>query len=274
MPAASCSARIGKSTRTQASCCRPGIWPTIRRTTFCFATHSDEFSSRWGRRVRRLIADDGDVLQIKISALTGASDRFELESWRRILLNGCRCGHQLVSGRTLAFLTTCSAVVRMPGRIRSGKKRWDWFLDDFSTRLKPGAKRIGINTRWHQDDVAGKLVEQIEAGQVRGKVIDIRAIAEDGDPLGRQLGEYLWADQPEYDYASSLRARQKEVSPMMWSALFQQRPAPEDGDFFRMEWLKPYTNPPDLATMQTYIGCDFAVTADGGDYSVDLRRRP
>jgi hypothetical protein len=39
------------------------------------------------------------------------------------------------------------------------QKRWDWYQDDFSARLKPDAKRILMNTRWHEDDVAGRVLE-------------------------------------------------------------------------------------------------------------------
>jgi phage terminase large subunit-like protein len=54
---------------------------------------------------------------------------------------------------------------------------------------------------------------------------------------------------------------------MMWSALYQQRPAPEEGDYF--QWLKPYEKLP-AKTMRIYGGSDYAVTADDGDYTVHL----
>ena len=57
------------------------------------------------------------------------------------------------------------------------QKRWDWYLDDFTARLKPKAKRILMNTRWHDEDVAGRVMEQIEPG-MSGAVISIPAIAE------------------------------------------------------------------------------------------------
>jgi hypothetical protein len=50
--------------------------------------------------------------------------------------------------------------------------------------------------------------------------------------------------------------------------LYQQRPAPEDGDYFKAEWLRPYTNKPAIETMRIYGASDYAVTADGGDYTV------
>lgn len=55
---------------------------------------------------------------------------------------------------------------------------------------------------------------------------------------------------------------------MMWSALYQQRPAPEEGDYFKAAWLKPCDMLPAQETMRVYGGSDYAVTADGGDYTV------
>ena len=150
------------------------------------------------------------------------------------------------------------------------QKRWDWYQDDFSARLKPGAKRILMNTRWHEEDVAGRVLEQIERQEIKGRVISIPAIAEGNDPLGRQPGEYLWDDPSGYNYAAFLRARQRETSPMMWAALYQQRPAPEEGDYFKANWLKPYEKLPQRETLRVYGASDYAVTADGGDFTVHL----
>ena len=125
-----------------------------------------------------------------------------------------------------------------------------------------------MNTRWHEEDVAGRVLQQIERNEIRGRVISIPAIAEADDPLGRQPGELLW-DEPEgYNYGAFLESRQRETSPMMWAALYQQRPAPEEGDYFKSAWLKPYETMPLRETLRIYGGSDYAVTADGGDYTV------
>jgi hypothetical protein len=150
------------------------------------------------------------------------------------------------------------------------EKRWDWYINDFSARLKPGAKRILMNTRWHEEDVAGRVLEQIDKGIVRGRVISLPAIAEEKDVLGRKPGEYLWDDPAGYNYGAFLRQRQKETSPMMWAALYQQRPSPEEGEYFKAEWLKPYDKAPARETMRIYGASDYAVTADGGDYTVHV----
>ena len=77
-------------------------------------------------------------------------------------------------------------------------------------------------------------------------------------------------DDPNYGYAISLKNEQGIQSPMNWSALYQQRPAPESGDFFLSEWLRPYDKAPDLKTLRIYAGSDYAVTSRGGDYTVQI----
>lgn len=112
------------------------------------------------------------------------------------------------------------------------------------------------------------MLEQIERKEIKGRVISIPAIAETDDPLGRMPGEFLWDDPSGYNYGAFLRARQRETSPMMWSALYQQRPAPEEGDYFKAAWIKPCDTLPAKETLRVYGGSDYAVTADGGDYTV------
>lgn len=233
------------------------------------ATHSGEFAQRWGRRVRNDIVNDSLVLGVQVAQDNAASDRWALQEGGEYYGVGAGVGisgfradlglaDDLFGNREDAWSET----------VRS--KRWDWYTDDFSARLKPKAKRVLMNTRWHEGDVAGRIIEQINKGIVRGRIITIPAVAEDGDPLHRTLGEYLWDDPTGYNYGAFLRERRKETSPMMWSALYQQRPAPEEGDYFKADWLRPYVTAPDQATLRIYGGSDYAVTADGGDYTAHV----
>jgi predicted phage terminase large subunit-like protein len=245
----------------------PSYFAKYPRNNILFATHNDHFAQRWGRKVRNEIMLESSALGVSLSPASGASDQFVLEEGGEYYAVGAGTG---ISGFR-ADLGLCDDLFGNREDAWSEtvrRKRWDWYVDDFGPRLKPRAKRILMNTRWHEEDVAGRVVAQIESGKVRGKIIDIPAIAREQDAVGRKPGEYLW-DEPEgYDYGGYLRQRQREVSPMMWEALFQQRPAPEDGDYFKADWLKPYEKAPDRTTLRIYGASDFAVTADGGDYTV------
>jgi predicted phage terminase large subunit-like protein len=234
-----------------------------------FATHSIEFAQRWGRKIRGDILADGQTLGVHLSEQNAATDRWALQEGGEYYAVGAGVGiagfradlgigDDFFGSREDAW----SASVR--------QKRWEWYIDDFSARLKPHAKRILMNTRWHEEDVAGRILGQIERGVVKGRVISIPAKALPGDLLGRHLGEYLWDDPSGYDYGSFLRARERESTPMMWSALYQQSPAPEEGDYFKADWLKSYDRTPARETLKVYGASDYAVTADGGDFTVHL----
>ena len=124
------------------------------------------------------------MLGIKLSEDSKAAARWSLESGGEYYgvgagtgISGFRAnlgvGDDLFGSREDAY----SETVR--------QKRWDWYQDDFSARLKPGAKRILMNTRWHEEDVAGRVLEQIERKEIKGRVISIPAIAEEKIVLGR-----------------------------------------------------------------------------------------
>lgn len=231
------------------------------------ATHSVEFAQRWGRRCRNDVLVHGPTLNLSLAGDSQAIDRWALSTGGEyygvgagVGIAGFRAdlgiGDDFFGSREDAW----SDLIR--------RRRWDWYIDDFSARLKPGAKRILVNTRWHEEDVAGRVMGQIQSGQVRGRVLSMPAIAEDNDQLGRDEGQYLWDDDPNYDYPSFLRARKAETTPLMWAALYQQRPAPEEGSYFQRAWFKRYAPEALPKSLHIYGSSDYAVTEDAGDYTV------
>jgi predicted phage terminase large subunit-like protein len=109
---------------------------------------------------------------------------------------------------------------------------WNWYRAEVITRLKPGARVILILTRWHEDDLAGRLLEAEKAGADKWRVIKLPAIAEtDDDPLGRSKGDALW---PEWEDVEHLQRKRASVGEREWAALFQQRPAPLEGALFKI----------------------------------------
>jgi hypothetical protein len=133
---------------------------------------------------------------------------------------------------------------------------WDWYLSDLRTRLLPDAWIILIQTRWHEDDLAGRLLPADYAGESGPikcrdgeiwEVVNLPALAEEGDPLGRLPGEALW---PDFFSVEKLEIERIAQGTRNWSALYQQRPAPETGDYFLRDWIRWYDNPPPRDTLR------------------------
>jgi hypothetical protein len=137
------------------------------------------------------------------------------------------------------------------------KKTMDWYTSTAYTRLMPGGRIVIIQTRWHEADLSGWLLE--EHKHEDWEVLNLPAISDNG--------EALWPDQ--YD-VKALEKIRLAIGSRDWSALYLQRPTPETGDFFKSEWLRPYKTAPDRKTLQIYGGTDAAVTADGGDFTVHV----
>jgi len=119
--------------------------------------------------------------------------------------------------------------------------KWDWYRFVLRTRLMPGGAIVLVLTRWHEDDLAGRLLKAAESDPDADQwtVLRLPAIAEDGelDPLGREPGEALWPEQ--YDEAA-LREIKSSVGSYVWAALYQQRPTPAEGGVFKRQWWKYY----------------------------------
>jgi len=137
------------------------------------------------------------------------------------------------------------------------KKTKDWYTSTAYTRLMPGGRIVLIQTRWHEDDLAGWL--QDEHQHEGWTILNLPAIDDDGNAL--------WPEQ--YD-VEALERIKRALPPRDWSALYQQRPAPETGDYFKRDWLHLVDHVPPKESMAIYGGSDYAVTADGGDYTVHV----
>ncbi|MBS1725039.1 MAG: terminase family protein [Armatimonadetes bacterium] len=244
-------------------------WCMARRSALnvLTASHSSELAERWGRRTRNLLAASATLLSVGVSPDSGAAYRWSTTSASEYYAVGVGVG-------IMGFRADLGIIDDPFGsredaeskRIRD--KIWEWYTNDFSSRLKPGAKRVIMHQRFHEDDLAGRIVAQLDALGKPYRRLKIRAEATDNDPLGRTPGEMLWDDPKGYDYGRFLRDRKLESDPRTWSALYQQEPTPETGDYFRREWLVPVENMPKAVDLRVYGGSDYAVTADGGDYTV------
>lgn len=110
-----------------------------------------------------------------------------------------------------------------------------------------------IQTRWHEDDLAGRLLADMDRGADQWDILSLPALKD---------GKALW---PEKFSAERLARIKKQLSLREWKSLYQQNPTPEDGTFFMREWFKRHDRAP--AKVKKYMFSDFAVTEDGGDFT-------
>jgi predicted phage terminase large subunit-like protein len=233
------------------------------------ASHSSELAERWGRRTRGLMAEQSAALGVGLAGDSQAAGRWGTSAGGEYLAVGVGVG-------IMGFRADLGIIDDPFGsredaeskRIRDGV--WEWYTNSFLSRFKPGARRVIMHQRFHEDDLAGRVVAQMEAIGKPYRRLKIRAEAMAGDPLGRAPGEFLWDDPDGYNYGQFLRDRKAESDPRTWSALYQQDPTPDTGDYFQRDWIKPITIIPPREQLRTYGASDYAVTSKGGDYTVHV----
>ncbi|QAY16115.1 terminase [Arthrobacter phage Sonali] len=234
----------GKSTR--ASVMFP-LWVLTQRpaTRIIMASYSDRLARRNSRTVRNYITTDGAKLGLTLAHDVSAQNEWQVAGDRggvyAVGMGGALTGQPadvlLIDDPLKDQKDADSELIRENG--------WDWWTSTASTRLAPGAPVIVILTRWHEDDLAGKL-QAAEDGHL-WEVINIPAMADhdpekgETDPLGRQPGEFL--NSARKRTIKQWEAIKRRVGSRVWNALYQGRPSAAEGNLFkRTEW-KYYDNP-------------------------------
>lgn len=243
----------GKSTRVAKEAV---VWaltrnPDLRIVT---ASYAQGLANRNGRSIRNLIQNHPEL------GLAIAHDSHAASEWT---LAG-HDGGVLSVGRGAGVTGRPADAMIIDDPLKDRKEAdstairdacWDWWTDSLSTRLAPGAPVVLILTRWHEDDLAGRLLTA-EDGHL-WRVINIPAQAEGpDDPLGRAPGEYLESARgrtPEQWEAIKVR-----VGPQTWASLYQGRPSPPEGGLFRRDAWRRWTKLPNLAGATVVQSWDLA----------------
>jgi predicted phage terminase large subunit-like protein len=118
------------------------------------------------------------------------------------------------------------------------KKVINWYQSTLRTRLAPGGAIILIQTRWHKEDLAGYLIAEMEkADGEKWEILNLPAIAEENDVIGRAPGEALW---PERFPLEALLKTKKAVHEYWWSCLYMQTPGDPEGGKFKRQYFRYY----------------------------------
>lgn len=211
---------------------RLGRYPSDR---VALASYEATFARTWGRRAKA-------VFEQYVSPLTGLRVSPEQSAASDWAIEGHSGGMFTtgVGGPLTGRGTSCmviddavkNAEEALSPTIR--EKHWDWWQTTASTRIEPGGKVVGIGTRWHIDDLFGRIIKAGESGEGRTvRRVTLPAIAEVNDPLGRREGEALW---PARYPIAKLEQIRNGMDPFWWNALYQQNPVSGG----RTEWPAEY----------------------------------
>lgn len=200
-------------------------------------SYEADFAATWGRKVRASVNEHGHRLGLAMTRDSSAANRWTLTSGGSMVTAGVRGP---ITGRG-ADLVVCDDVIKNFEEAYSPTMRertWQWYTSTLRTRLEPGAAVVVIMTRWHEADLVGRLLDQ-DSGWDH---LRLPAICEDGnDPVGRNEGDALWPARYDVD---SLAKTKRDVGQLVWSGLYQQRPAPLEGGIVKRKWFRFYTAAP------------------------------
>ncbi len=223
-------------------------------------SYESEFASQWGRKVRDILDDCGQSLfNVSVRQDSKAADRWELAGTGGGMqttgigsaLTGKGCNCLVIDDPVKNSEEASSELIR--------QKTWDWYTSTAYTRLEPGGSVILIQTRWHCDDLAGRVLERAKETGEPWEVVNLPAIAEENDPIGRQVGEPLW---PQRYTVTDLNRIKATLGSYQFASLFQQRPTPEGGGLFKKSWFRYYDRHGDIVRLHH---------GDGHTRSFDLR---
>ncbi len=226
------------------------------------ASHTASLAEHFGRGVRGLLLQHAPRLRLQVRQDSRAAGRFLTDLGGEYFAIGV---HGAVTGRRadLALIDDPVPSFAAAESLAARDRLWNWFRAELLTRLKPGARVVLIMTRWHADDLAGRLIEQ--GGW---QVLRFPALAELGDPLGRAPGAALW---PAWEDRAELLRKREMLGERAFAALFQQAPQREFGSIFDVGKITLLDAVPEGFAVRAW---DLAATADGSgdpDWTVGVR---
>jgi predicted phage terminase large subunit-like protein len=221
------------------------------------ASYNSDLASDFGREVRNIIKTNefSRLFNVKLAEDSRAAGRWNTDAGGAYVAAGVGTA---VTGRG-AHILLIDDPVKDREEAESELRRetiWNWYTSTAYTRLMPGGAVILIQTRWHEDDLGGRLLEAEGNGGDQWVKVNLPALHD---------GKALWPERYDVDALKRIKAA---IGPRDFEALYQQNPTPDDGTFFLRDWFKRHDDPPKLG--HVYITSDYAVTEDGGDWTAHL----
>ena len=233
------------------------------------ASHNASLAAYFGGQVRDLISSQEPTLGYTLAKGNRSALQWRISNGGEYFAAGTRGS---VIGRRADLVIVDDPVGSQAQAERSvdRERLWDWYRSDLTTRLKPKGRILIVMTRWHEDDLAGRIGQHIDDGW---RVLKLPAIAEDNDPLGRPPGAALW---PEWEDLQALERKRTTVGDRIWFAAYQQSPRPLEGGVFKVAAMMHVDHSSNVGG-PTVRAWDLAATVANGtnnpDWTVGVKLR-
>ncbi len=206
------------------------------------ASYEADFAATWGRKARDLLEEYGPSLfDIKVSGKSSAANRWDIEGYEGGMVTAGVNGPITGRGADIGIIDDPVKNDQEAMSVTYQERTWEWYKSTFRTRLQRDGAIILIMTRWHENDLAGKLLAAQEEDGEKWDVISLPAMAEESDALGRPLGQVLC---PDLFTKEALESIKTAVGSYWWASLYQQRPSPAEGGIIKRDWWQYYRQAP------------------------------
>ena len=216
-------------------------------TRIIAASHTAQLAYTFSRRVRNKISDP----RYPFRGVRIAGDKAAVQAWD---IDGHRGGYIAVGvGGSPTGHGANGIVIDDPIKSAADADSltmrdalWEWYQGTIRTRLEPDGWIIVTATRWHEDDLSGRLLAEQEKGGEQWRHVHMPAVNE--------AGEALWPERWTLDSLDRVRSA---VGPRVWQAQYQGDPMPADGGMFKRSWWKRYTVLPPLTNVELLLDSAF-----------------
>ncbi len=244
-----------------------GMFPDNR---IILTAYEADFAASWGRKARDILNEYGkSVFGIEIDIKSSAANRWDIKNHEGGMLTAGAGGSITGKGADILIIDDPVKNSEESNSQLYRNKTWEWYQSTAYTRLEPQGAIILIMTRWHEDDLAGRILKNMENNiHETWEIINLPAIAEENDIIGRKPGESLW---PKRFGLKDLNNIKYTIGSYNWSALYQQRPQPSGGGLLKRSWINYYEQQeiPPLEDLDVYQSWDLAIsTKETADYTV------
>lgn len=225
-------------------------------------SYEAEFAATFGAKVRESLKGHPSIFRKQLRKDT--DKHFTIVGHRGYMQTAGVGGPITGKGADLIIIDDPVKNAEQAGSPTYRKRVWDWYRSTVFTRLSGNAILIVVMTRWHNDDLAGRLIRASDSGEGdRFHTVSLPALAGTNDPLGRAVGEAL---APELYSRDQLEAIKRVVGPYWWSSLYGNSPSSDETQIILRTWWQQYDVPPNFEFV--YQSWDTAMKDDeSNDYS-------